>query len=74
MSEARREEVAIIGAGIAGLTFGLALHARGIPCRIYERSAEITPLGVGINVLPHASRVLDGLGLADALRAAAVLA
>jgi 2-polyprenyl-6-methoxyphenol hydroxylase-like FAD-dependent oxidoreductase len=65
--------VAIVGAGIAGLTFGLTLHARGIACRIYERADEITPLGVGINVLPHASRVLDELGLTEALSRVAVL-
>ena len=75
MSEPRHDgEIAIIGAGIAGLTFGLALHARGIPCRIFERSEAIMPLGVGINVLPHASRVLADLGLAEALGAVSVLA
>jgi 2-polyprenyl-6-methoxyphenol hydroxylase-like FAD-dependent oxidoreductase len=65
-------QVVIVGAGIAGLTLGLALHARGIACRILERSTAILPLGVGINILPHASRVLHDLGLGEALAAAAV--
>jgi 2-polyprenyl-6-methoxyphenol hydroxylase-like FAD-dependent oxidoreductase len=32
--ETAPDEIAIIGAGIAGLTLGLTLHAHGLPCRI----------------------------------------
>jgi 2-polyprenyl-6-methoxyphenol hydroxylase-like FAD-dependent oxidoreductase len=59
--------IAIVGAGIGGLTLALSLHAAGIACRVYEGAAEIKPLGVGINVLPHAVRELEHLGLLDAL-------
>ena len=48
------ERVAIVGAGIGGLTLALCLHRAGIACRVYEQAAEIRPLGVGINLLPHA--------------------
>jgi 5-methylphenazine-1-carboxylate 1-monooxygenase len=60
-------DIIIIGAGIGGLTLGLTLHAAGIPCRIYEAAPELRPLGVGINVLPHACRELVALGLEHAL-------
>jgi len=59
--------VAIVGAGIGGLTLALELHEAGIPCRIIEAAPEISPIGAGINILPHASRVLCGLGLEDEL-------
>jgi 2-polyprenyl-6-methoxyphenol hydroxylase-like FAD-dependent oxidoreductase len=65
-------EVLIIGAGIGGLTLGLMLHRAGIACRIYEATSELKAVGVGINILPHASRELCGLGLEDALAKVAV--
>ena len=65
------DDVIIVGAGIGGLTQGLALHAAGIPCRIFESAAEIRAVGVGINLLPHATKELAALGLeADLARAA----
>ena len=39
------------------------LHRAGIACRVYEAAPEIKPLGVGINLLPHATRELARLGL-----------
>jgi len=60
-------DVVIIGAGIGGLTLGLMLHRAGIPCRIYEAASELKAVGVGINILPHASRELCDLGLERAL-------
>ena len=55
--------ILIIGAGIGGLTLALKLHSLGISSRIYESVPVLKPLGVGINILPHAMRELCGLGL-----------
>jgi 2-polyprenyl-6-methoxyphenol hydroxylase-like FAD-dependent oxidoreductase len=66
------DDILIVGAGIGGLTLGLALHAAGIPCRIFESAAEIRPVGVGINLLPHATKELAALGLEEALAAVAI--
>ncbi len=67
-------DVIIVGAGIGGLTLALMLHRKGIPTRVYEGASEIRPIGVGISILPHASRELCELGLKDALAAVAVTA
>jgi len=65
------DDILIVGGGIGGLTLGLALHAAGIPCRIFESAPEIRAVGVGINLLPHATRELAALGLeADLARVA----
>ncbi|WP_020661189.1 flavin-dependent oxidoreductase [Amycolatopsis benzoatilytica] len=60
-------KVVIAGAGIGGLTAALRLHREGIACTVYEQSARIGELGVGINALPHAVKELAALGLLDAL-------
>lgn len=65
-------QVAIIGAGIGSLTTALALHAVGIPCRIFERVQSLQPLGLGINLLSHATRDLCALGLDNELANVAV--
>ena len=64
--------VLIIGGGIGGLATALSLHQIGVACRVYESVDAIEPLGVGINVLPHAVRELTELGLADRLAATAI--
>jgi 2-polyprenyl-6-methoxyphenol hydroxylase-like FAD-dependent oxidoreductase len=66
------QEITIIGGGVGGLTLALLLHRAGVPCRVYEAAAEIRPIGVGINVLPHATQVLAELGLEGALARVAV--
>ncbi|MEM1374185.1 MAG: flavin-dependent oxidoreductase [Pseudomonadota bacterium] len=55
--------VLIAGGGIAGLSLGLSLHQIGVPFQIFEAVREIRPLGVGINLQPHAARELFELGL-----------
>jgi 2-polyprenyl-6-methoxyphenol hydroxylase-like FAD-dependent oxidoreductase len=64
--------VLIAGGGIGGLTLALSLHQIGVPAKVLESVAELKPLGVGINVLPHAVRELIELGLMDKLDASGV--
>ena len=63
----------MVGAGIGGLTTALELHRAGIGCRVAESVAAFAPAGVGINILPHAARLLGELGLEAELSRRAVL-
>ena len=64
--------VLIAGGGIGGLTLALSLHQIGVPAKVFESVPELKPLGVGINVLPHAVRELIELGLRERLDAEGV--
>jgi 2-polyprenyl-6-methoxyphenol hydroxylase-like FAD-dependent oxidoreductase len=61
-------KIAIVGGGIVGLASALSLAAAGFRPTAYEAVPDIKPLGVGINLLPHAVRELKELGLLDDLR------
>src|ERR1700687_3973460 len=64
--------VLIAGGGIGALTLALSLHQIGVPAKVFESVSELKPLGVGINVLPHAVRELIELGLLDQIDASGV--
>ncbi|MEQ1698656.1 MAG: flavin-dependent oxidoreductase [Ilumatobacteraceae bacterium] len=66
-------KVIIVGGGIGGCALALSLHAAGIvDVEVHEAADGARELGVGINVLPHAMRELDEMGLAERLAAIAV--
>ena len=65
-------KIAIVGAGIGGLSLALALHRRGLACDLYETVPEVREIGVGITLLPHAMRELAELGLQPQLEAAGI--
>jgi 2-polyprenyl-6-methoxyphenol hydroxylase-like FAD-dependent oxidoreductase len=62
----------VIGAGIGGLATALSLAEVGVQVDVFDSAPELRPLGVGINLLPHAVRELDALGLLDELLAHAI--
>lgn len=65
-------DIAIIGAGPAGLAAALRLHQQGFRPRIYEVVPELKPLGVGIDVKVYGTQELDELGLLEEFRAISV--
>jgi 2-polyprenyl-6-methoxyphenol hydroxylase-like FAD-dependent oxidoreductase len=60
-------KITIVGGGIAGLSFALNLHSRGIDCEVYEAVPDIKEIGVGITLLPHATAELSKLGVLEQL-------
>ncbi|KAI9665653.1 MAG: hypothetical protein M1821_003587 [Bathelium mastoideum] len=57
------QDVVIIGAGLAGLTLALSLHAEGIPCSVYDLRVPTRRAGGALMLAPNALRVLDSLDL-----------
>jgi 2-polyprenyl-6-methoxyphenol hydroxylase-like FAD-dependent oxidoreductase len=60
---------AVIGAGIVGLTSGLALRRAGFEVAVYERAPEIRAAGTGLGLWDNAMAVLDELGVGEQVRA-----
>jgi 2-polyprenyl-6-methoxyphenol hydroxylase-like FAD-dependent oxidoreductase len=55
----------IAGAGIGGLSAGIALRQAGWNIRIFERAASPRELGFGLVLAPNATAALRELGVAD---------
>lgn len=58
-------KVVIIGAGIGGLTAGIALKQSGYEVEIYDRVKELRPVGAGISLWSNGVKVLNRLGLGE---------
>jgi salicylate hydroxylase len=67
-----KPRIAIVGAGIGGLTLGLLLRKHGVVARIYEQAAELREVGAAVALAANGTRVLSRLGLGDALKASSV--
>lgn len=72
MTKRDSPQIAVVGAGIAGLTLALALARVGIHCEVFEQTRRMREVGAGVQLAPNATRLLHRLGLADRLRDAAV--
>lgn len=69
---AEKVAVAVVGAGITGLTLAAALRHVGVDCVVYEKTTRFGEVGAGVQLAPNATRLLHRLGLADAISAVAV--
>ena len=65
--------VAIVGAGIGGLTAALALIRQGIGVDVYEQAPELKELGAGVQISSNGTRVLYALGLGPAIEKVGVI-
>jgi salicylate hydroxylase len=64
------KRIALIGAGIGGLTAARAFALRGFEVRVFEQSDELKEVGAGVQVAPNSTKVLRALGLEAPLKAA----
>ncbi len=67
-----RLKIGVAGGGVAGLAVATALAQRGHTVRVAERAEAIGEVGAGIQISPNGFRVLDALGLGEALAARAL--
>ncbi|KAJ0961856.1 hypothetical protein J5N97_029684 [Dioscorea zingiberensis] len=67
-SDARREEVVIVGAGIAGLATALSLHRLGVRSIVLEQGESLRTGGTSLTLFKNGWRVLDAIGVGDELR------
>jgi FAD-dependent urate hydroxylase len=56
-------KVVIIGAGIGGLTAGIAFGQAGFKVEVYDKVRELRPTGAGISLWSNGVKVLNRLGL-----------
>lgn len=63
---------AIAGGGIGGLTAAIALARTGWRVTVFERAERLAEIGAGLQLSPNATRLLDRLGLLQAVAALAV--
>lgn len=65
--------VAIVGAGIGGLSLALALRERGVRAEVFEQAPELTEIGAAIALSANGTREFARLGLLEELAAASTV-
>ena len=62
--------IAIVGAGIGGLTLAIALRRRGIEATVYEQAPKLAEIGAAVALSANATRELERLGCLPDVEAA----
>lgn len=60
--------IGIIGGGIGGVALAQALWQKGISFHLFEQAPEFREVGAGIQMTPNAVKVLNSLGLENAIQ------
>ncbi|MFO1426007.1 MAG: FAD-dependent monooxygenase [Steroidobacteraceae bacterium] len=60
-------DIALVGAGIAGLTAARALQLQGCRVRVYEQAPQLGEVGAGLTISPNATHALEAIGLGPEL-------
>ncbi|EOY24218.1 FAD/NAD(P)-binding oxidoreductase family protein isoform 1 [Theobroma cacao] len=65
---AQKEDIVIVGAGIAGLATAVSLRRLGIGSLVLEQAESLRTGGSSLTLFKNGWRVLDAIGVADSLR------
>src|ERR1700749_4516922 len=68
----QKKRVAVVGAGLGGLTAAGFLQRAGFAVRVYEQAPTFSRIGAGIILSANATKVLRRLGIEDALLKAGI--
>ncbi|HWC30918.1 MAG TPA: FAD-dependent monooxygenase [Dehalococcoidia bacterium] len=68
MKDLEKLSVAVVGAGMGGLTVAATLGRLGVNVQVYEQAGQFARIGAGIQMLPNSMTVLRGIGLEEKLR------
>ncbi|ONK69814.1 uncharacterized protein A4U43_C05F27020 [Asparagus officinalis] len=67
-SNLRKEDIVVVGAGIAGLATALSLHRLGFRSLVLEQGESLRTGGTSLTLFKNGWRVLDAIGVGDELR------
>jgi 2-polyprenyl-6-methoxyphenol hydroxylase-like FAD-dependent oxidoreductase len=56
-------QIAIVGAGVGGLTSALSLSRQGHSVRVFEKGTELREVGAAVSLWPNALAALDRVGI-----------
>jgi 2-polyprenyl-6-methoxyphenol hydroxylase-like FAD-dependent oxidoreductase len=65
--------IAVVGAGIGGLSAAITLRNAGYEVHVYEQAQRFARIGAGIQMLPNSCKVLQRMGVLERLRAVAFM-
>ena len=69
-----KPSIAIVGAGLGGLTAAATLRQAGFDVRIYEQAGRFARIGAGIQMMPNSMKVLRRIGIEERVRGIVVRA
>ena len=64
----RKPSIAIVGAGLGGLTAASTLRHAGFEVRVYEQATRFSRIGAGIQMMPNSVKVLRRIGVEARVR------
>jgi 2-polyprenyl-6-methoxyphenol hydroxylase-like FAD-dependent oxidoreductase len=67
----KKVSIAIVGAGIGGLTAATTLRRAGFDAHVYEQATRFARVGAGIQMMPNSMKVLRGIGVEERVRSIA---